>query len=327
MKLYISKSTSPYFNLPMEELLARHLEKEEDIVFLYQHDNAIIVGRNQNTNQEINLEVVKKNKIEIARRISGGGAVYHDLGNVNFSFITNRKDGKNYQEFLKPIEAFLKSLGLDAKFKGRNDLVVNDAKISGNAQFILENSICHHGTLLFDVDLSKLSKVLIPNKLKMESKGIKSIRQRVTNIKEELRKINVDMSSNIFLEKLADFFISSGYQFNELPETEFKNELSELKNIRSSEEWIFGKNPEFKVSNEAKYDGGILKIQYNVKSNKFLNIVFEGDFLSSKNVQELEEKIVGMEYKKSVFSDFLDSIDFSDYFGKIQKKEVLDLIF
>ncbi|AAT27544.1 lipoate--protein ligase [[Mycoplasma] mobile] len=327
MKLYISQNTSAYFTLPFEEILARNLKQDENIVFLYQHKNVSIVGKNQNTNEEVDLNFIEENGIELARRISGGGAVYQDLGNINFSFITSRKNGKTYKEFLEPVLEFLKSLGLNASFKGRNDLVINDSKISGNSQFILENAFCHHGTLLFDVDFSKMSKVLIPNKLKIASKGIKSIRQRVTNIREELKQINQDIDSKTFLEKLKNFFIEKGYQLSDLPIKQFEKELLNLSEIRKSKEWIFGKNPKFEVSEEAKFEGGILKVKYNVEKNHFTNFVFEGDFLSSRDVKEIEEKIINLHFDRNEFSKILDTFELQEYFGKIEKKEILDLIF
>ncbi|CNS06059.1 lipoate-protein ligase A [Salmonella enterica subsp. enterica serovar Typhimurium str. DT104] len=202
MKIYTTKNTSPFYTLVCEEIILKDEENQEDILYFYQHKNAIIIGKNQNIYEEIKLEEVEEENIEIYRRLSGGGAVYHDLGNINFSFIS-QKQNHNYQKFLSPIIEFFRSLGLKAEFKGRNDLIVNGAKVSGNAQIIFKNKIVHHGTILFNANLAKLAQVLKPSRLKIESKGIKSVRQRVTNILYEMEE---QIDDNEFIYRLISFF-------------------------------------------------------------------------------------------------------------------------
>jgi lipoate-protein ligase A len=230
MKIAISKHKDPYNNLSTEEIILKDENIKDDILLFYINKNAIIVGRNQNVHEEINADFVKEKNIDLIRRISGGGTVYHDEGNINFSFITN-KSKRSYEKFLEPIINFLKTLGLDAKFKGKNDLIVNNYKVSGNAQYIYKNRMFHHGTILFDTNLKILSKALKVNKLKIESKGIKSIRQRVSNIKPLLNK---KINSKKFLEKIINYFINKDN--NEIMDlTNYKNnEIKALANIRKS---------------------------------------------------------------------------------------------
>ncbi|UWD34195.1 lipoate--protein ligase [Mesomycoplasma molare] len=324
MKIYISKNYSPFFNLVLEEIMAKDENNNEDIIFIYQHSNAIIIGRNQNAFKEVKLDILKEEKIELYRRLSGGGAVFHDLGNINFSFIT-KKDEMGYQKFLKPVLEFLKTLNLNAEFKGRNDLMINGAKFSGNAQFIHKDKIVHHGTMLFDANLSKLAKVLNPSKLKIQSKGIESIRQRVTNLINELEtKITVDEFINkfaIFLEQKYDAKIL------EIP-NQYINEIEKLATLRSSEDWIFGKNPEFSIFNEEKTAGGILQISSEIKENKIQNIKFEGDFLSKLNTGEISNLLIGHNFNKESVEYVLQSIkNINDYFGNITIEEILKVMF
>jgi lipoate-protein ligase A len=204
MKIYNSKSTDPYKNLALEEAFLKQENLKEDILYIYQNDNVVVVGRNQNAYAEIDHKFIKQNNIKLARRISGGGAVYQDMGNICFSFITKNNQKNSFTAFLGPIIEFLQSIKLDAQFKGRNDLIVNGYKISGNAQYIYKDRIVHHGTLLFDSNLSVLSNALKPNLLKLKSKAIKSARQRVTNINELLE---TKISSEKFIDLLINFFI------------------------------------------------------------------------------------------------------------------------
>jgi lipoate-protein ligase A len=187
----------------MDEIILKNSSLDEDVIYFYQNHNAIIIGANQNTHVEINEEYVKEHDIKVARRISGGGAVYQDMGNICFSFMTKNTQDSSYENFLEPIFKFLKSLGLNAEFKGRNDVLIDGKKISGNAQYKYKDRMFHHGTLLFNSDLTVLSKALKPNKLKLESKGIKSNRQRVSNI---LELMDQKMNNQEFLTTLLEFF-------------------------------------------------------------------------------------------------------------------------
>ncbi|MGZ9755381.1 lipoate--protein ligase [Mycoplasma sp. 394] len=325
MKIYVCKETTPFYTLPLEEIMAKDEDNHEDIIYLYQHANDVIIGRNQNAYKEVKFDVLERDKIGLYRRLSGGGAVYHDLGNLNFSFITNDKTEHSYQKFLEPVLNFLKSLGLDAQFKGRNDLVVNGAKFSGNAQFIYKNKIVHHGTILFNVDLTRLSTVLNPSKLKMESKGINSARQRVTNILDELPvKMSIEEFKNKFIEYLMHKYDA---KLLDIPE-KYTTLVPQLRKIRSSNEWVLGKNPEFSFYSEKKTDGGILQISANVKENKIVEIKFEGDFLTLLGTESIESALVGLDFEKNKILEFLKSVpNLDNYFGSISPQEIVDIMF
>ncbi|MGV2392611.1 UNVERIFIED_CONTAM: lipoate--protein ligase [Campylobacter lari] len=234
MKIYRIKETTPYITLALENIIMNDSDIQGDVLILYQHDNAVIIGNNQNAYEEINRNYVKENNIKLARRKSGGGAVYHDLGNINFSFISDKSDNNSYQKFLSPIINFLNSLGLNAEFHGRNDILVNGFKISGNAQYISGNRIVSHGTILFDVDMTKLSGALKPNKIKFESKGIQSVRARVSNIINLLpEKTDVET----FILNLINYFVEKeNSQLLEIEYSKYEEKLKELKKLFSSEE-------------------------------------------------------------------------------------------
>ena len=187
--------------MALEEYFLKIKDLKDDVLILWQNEPTIVVGKNQNTYEELNLEYVENNNIKVVRRLSGGGAVYHDLGNLNFTIIKN--DGNLYKNdfgfFALPVVACLNKLGVEATINGRNDILIDGKKFSGNAQYFYHNKVLHHGTLLFSSDLSVLTHALKPKEGKLESKGIKSIKSRVTNICEYLSE---DVSLNDFQENL-----------------------------------------------------------------------------------------------------------------------------
>ncbi|VEU78148.1 lipoate--protein ligase [Mycoplasmopsis columbinasalis] len=324
MKIYWIKSLTPYETLAYENIIMNDPAITGDVLLIYQHSNAIIVGNNQNTREEINRQFVQEHNIQLARRLSGGGAVYHDLGNVCFSFITDYNKQSGYERFLTPILGFLQSLGLNAEFKGRNDILVNGAKISGNAQYVSGNRIVSHGTLLFNVNLSILASALNPSKIKYESKGIQSVRKRVTNIFDELP---TKMDVHEFVQRLVNYFVANKHgELVEVPAEQYAAKLAELRAKFSSEEWIYNKAANFTFSNANKFDGGILKINGNIEQGIIKELVFEGDFLSKQNVREIEPLFAGVKLNESAILKVLDSIKFEEYFGTITKQEILTLL-
>ncbi len=323
MKIYISESHNPYINQSIEKLLVADPKEKEDVLFLWLNENAIIIGRNQNIYNEINEEFVKEKDIKISRRLSGGGAVYHDLGNILFSIIRDKGDSHSYEKFLEPIVGFLNELGVQAKFSGRNDVLVDGMKISGNAQFIIKNKMAHHGTLLFNTDLTVLGKSLVTNKHKVVSKGIKSNRQRVTNIKEHMKK---EINSQEFLDNLANYFVKNNDAFiKEIPENIILKAKEDSKAI-SKFEWIYGKSPEAQIHNKYKFDGGNVEVLLNVIKGRISNLQIMGDFLSKLDVNEITNKINGCKFEKEEIRKLLNNTNFSDYFGSIKVNELVNLM-
>ena len=324
MKIALSKSFNPYKNLSTEEILLKDQSINEDLLFFYQNENAIIIGRNQNAHEEINDTFVRGNQIKIARRVSGGGAVYHDLGNINFSFITKKSNNNSYQKFLKPIISFLNTLNVKAEFQGRNDVVVEQKKISGNAQYFWKDKMFHHGTILFDANLSILSKALKPNLLKLKSKAIKSNYQRVSNINSFLEK---QLDTPSFYENLVNY-LQKYFKAEEFDLTNYKiHEIKNLENIRKSHDWIYLKNPHFNFQNKKYFvNRGTISLEIETEKNKIKEFCVFGDFLSKVSTENFCEKFIGMDFDLVEIKKIIQNTnDFENYFGLITKEQFFSL--
>lgn len=289
MKLLILKSTNPYLNLATEEYLFKNTS--DNIFMLWQNEPTIVIGKNQNVYTEINMEYVKKHNIHIVRRITGGGAVYHDLGNINYSFISTKTDnqGIDFKYFTTPIIEALSHIGVNATLSGRNDLEVNEKKISGNAQHREGDRVLHHGTILFDANLEILSQALNVDEIKMQTKAIKSTRSRVINIKNLLTQ---SISASEFINIIAEY-ISKKYNTEAITAPNC-DEVYKLKSKYESDDWIYPKKDfisNYSVIKKKKYDFGIVELNLEMSNDIIRNIKIHGDFFGTKDISVLEEKI------------------------------------
>ena len=297
-------NNNPYFNIASEEYLLK--EKDGFYYYFWINEPSVIIGTNQNTLAEVNLSYVEDKGIKVVRRLTGGGAVYHDLNNLCYTVIAPYNENEdNYKKFTAPIIEYLNELGVNAEFSGRNDITVNGLKISGNAQTVYKDRIMHHGTLLFDTDVSVLSGALKPNKLKTESKGIKSIRARVTNIIEWLpKKMDVNTFKKGLIEKFSK--IAEEYCFSN-SDLDRINQLKDLK--YSTFDWNVGKSPKGKITFESKFDFGIVNFNFDVVLGKIENAKITGDFFSKKPIYELEERLNGVPFDKKEVVQSLNGIE------------------
>jgi lipoate-protein ligase A len=329
-KCVIIRQTSikePWFNNAMEEyFLKSNLFEDEIIVILWQNKDSVIVGRNQNTVEEINMDFVEKNKISVSRRLSGGGTVYQDVGNVCFTIIKKVEKENSYEFFVQPIIDALDALGIEAEFSGRNDIVVDGKKISGSAQYIYKDRVLHHGTLLFNVNMDFLDNVLKPSKLKLESKSIKSSRARVANIKDYAHSsITVDQ----FIDHIHHYFIYFGeYSHYDITDTDWLNITKIVQNKYSRWSWIYGQNPEFNVTN-TKYitDVGLIQYKAHVVNDLIEKIHFFGDFLALTELIEFENLFINCPFDRKSVAEVLSSVDLSRYFSKLKKEDLVEFIF
>ena len=264
MKYIRNDSINPYFNIAFEEYCLENIELNEDYFIIWQNGPSIIVGSHQNVFQEINPYFINHYNIPVVRRISGGGTVYHDLGNINFTFIfKNNKEYINYVTHNEKIMEVLAKLGLKTTMSKRHDILYKSKKISGNAQRIHKNRVLHHGTLLFDADLEYLTQSLRSSMKSIQSKAIESVRSHVTNIKEEL---NQDMTASEFKEFIIKS-ISNDYQDEEIKLTDFDhNEIEKRVNDKFlSWQWNYGESPTFKFHNKTSASGNEWSVDIRVK--------------------------------------------------------------
>ncbi|NLC34212.1 MAG: lipoate--protein ligase [Erysipelothrix sp.] len=327
MRYIINESTNPYFNLALDEFAMRHIDTDEDFFFLWRNAPAVIIGKNQNTVEEINQEFIDKKVVKVARRVSGGGAVYHDLGNLNFTFIINVDDPSkvDYKKYVQPIIDALASMGVTAEASGRNDILIDGLKISGNAQRVSNGRLMHHGTLLFDVNLEDMVQSLnvIPDKY--ISKGVKSVRSRVTNIKEHLPE---GTTIEKFWEALQ-YYLSNNGQDSEiiLSESDIAKIEYEAVNRFGTWDWVYGSSPEFNVSTEKRFTGGSVNVQLAVEEGHIKHIRFLGDYLGVKDVETIEERLQNVRYNREDVEAVLATFDLQLYFGSITEAEILSVIF
>lgn len=326
--IYIeNSSTNPFFNLACEEYCLKTLDLEDDIVMLWRDDNSIIVGKHQNTIEEINGRYVAENNIRVARRITGGGAVYHDLGNLNYTFIVriDRADMLDMKKYGLSVVKALAKMGITAELSGRNDITIDGRKFSGTAQAVHKNRLLYHGTLLFDSNMEVLSKALNVKLDKIESKGVKSVRSRVTNIKEHLRE---DYGIMEFKRILLQYLFE-GETYKEYVLTD--HDIEQIKALEqgkySTWDWNYGESPRCNLSNSKRFPGGKVEVCMNITDGVIDSCRFYGDFLGSSGVEDVERLLVGKRYDRNEVGSALDTVDLTGYFGNITRDELLSCIF
>jgi len=320
--------TDPRINLALEEYALRNFGESEDYLLFYINGPSIIIGRNQNTLEEINDEYVRENGIHVVRRMSGGGAVYHDEGNLNFSFITNYKKENlhNFKKFTKPVIQVLKEMGVNAELSGRNDILAEGRKISGNAQFSTGKRMFSHGTLLFNSELEEVTRALDVKMSKIESKGHKSVRSRVANISEFL---NEDMSVSEFRQNLLDglYRERDNFETYHLTDNEWEA-VHELKDEKYGNwDWNFGRSPDFNIQRTKRFPVGEIDLRLDVEKGHIQNLKIYGDFFGKEPVDEIEEMLKEVRYEPSDIEIALNGIDVKEYFGDVEKAEFLGLVY
>lgn len=321
--------TDPQINLAIEEYVLRTMDVDEDSYLLfYINEPSIIIGKNQNTIEEIDTDFVEKNNIKVVRRLSGGGAVYHDLGNLNYSFIT-KDDGesfRNFQKFTEPVVEALRNIGVNAELIGRNDLLVDGRKISGNAQFSTKGRMYSHGTLMFDTEIDTVVSALKVRKDKIESKGIKSIRSRVANISEFLDEAMT--IEDLRMEILKSIFGGEeNIKYKVLTEKDWKNIHKLSKERYANWEWNYGKSPKFNVQHSERFPVGSVDVRLQVNKGLIEDATIFGDFFGIGEIEKVQEKLRGVTYSRQAIEEALTDIDIPTYLGGITREEFIQLIY
>lgn len=325
--LYIrNENTNPYFNLAMEEYLF-NLDDNNDYFLLWQNEPTIVVGKYQNTAEEINSEYVKEKGIHVVRRITGGGAVYHDLGNLNYTFINKGREKKefDFRKFTMPIVKALGRFGVEAELSGRNDITIAQKKFSGNAQYVKQGKVLHHGTLLFNSEMEELTKALKVSEDKFQSKGIKSVRSRVTNIADYL-------PANITVYEFKEMLLKYMFEgYAAITEGQLKEaDMNEINMLMKSKymnwDWNYGASPEFNVKQAKRFEGGRVEVLINIKNGIIQGIKFYGDFFGSGNPEDIEAVLIGKRYLEDEIKAALSGLDTNYYFRGITLEELLSCI-
>ncbi|MDD2293903.1 MAG: lipoate--protein ligase [Bacteroidales bacterium] len=325
MLCIIDNTTDPYWNLAAEEYLLTSFS--QPVFRLWRNDKAVIVGKNQNTLAEINLDFIHSNHIPVVRRLSGGGAVFHDLGNINFTFIDTKIEGEDtgnmFKRFTAPILAALNSIGVKAYLEGRNDLLIDSRKFSGNAICIHKNRILQHGTLLFSSSMNDLSGALLNRPEKFKGKAVKSNRSRVTNISEHLTK-NMDIGEFVLFLKEYIGSEMEQYRYSE-QDISAINDLAQSRYRQDS--WNFGSSPKYDFTKVVKLPSGLLEIYMNVKRGVIAKIEIKGDYFFKAPTEEFCEALTGTPHTVEKITDRLKSLAIDDYFNGISLEEMVDLLF
>ncbi len=325
----LNPSNDPPYNLALEEYVLRRLDPRQDYLILWQNRPAVIVGRFQNTAEEVNQPYVDGHGVSVVRRLSGGGAVYHDLGNLNFTFIVQREPGgfNDFHRFTLPVLETLKSFGVPAERSSRNDLTIEGQKFSGNAQYVSGGRLLHHGTILFDSDLDAVASVLRVQPDKIESHGIKSVRSRVTNVRPYL-------PAAIGLEEfIARLTAEVGQQGGGLGPTYRLGEEDELgvEGLRRERyarwQWNYGDSPAFALKARRRFAQGSVEMRLDVHEGVIRDCRIYGDFLGSRDIGELEAALRGQRFALQGLRATLAEQSVEEFLGGIGREDLLDLLF
>lgn len=325
MKYIESNSTDPYFNLALEEYVFEYMPKDESYFMLWQNANTIVIGKYQNAFEEINQRAVEERGIKVARRLSGGGAVYHDMGNLNFTFIVDQKDvkGMNFKIFVVPIVETLKGFGVEAEFSGRNDILVNGMKISGNSQYVRYGRVMHHGCIMLDSDLDKVADALKVREAKFKSKNSKSVRSRVTTINANApRKISMQEFKSALKEHILGDESIEPYELTD----EDLRKIEEIRNAKyATWEWNYGHSTAYEMTREEKFDSGLVTVHLTAKNGRIEAIRFYGDFFGNGEIEDLERALTGVILDNRL-EDRLEELDLDEYMSGISPSELAGLI-
>ncbi|WP_367328267.1 lipoate--protein ligase [Lentimicrobium sp.] len=326
MLCIIRHETDPYFNLAAEEYVLKNFER--DSFMLWRNEPAIIVGKHQNTLAEINQDYVKENMIKVVRRLSGGGAVFHDLGNLNFTFIASGENHQlvDFRKFTQPILEVLQKLDIEARFEGRNDLTIDGRKFSGNAEHVHKNRVLHHGTLLFSAQMADLSSALKVDPDKFQDKAVKSVRSRVTNISEHLKiPLTVLEFRDLVLKHVMESTPGAElYSFTQ-------DDIAAISRLRDEKyitwEWNFGYSPKYNFRKTVKTNGGKLEVTLEVVNGTIEKARFFGDYFNKLDPSDIEHALTGTLHNETAIRERLNDFEITDYFLKIGREELITALF
>ena len=328
--IYIENNNyDPTYNLAFEEYVFTGTQFEEPVLLLWQNEPSVIIGRYQNTIEEINYDFIKQQGIRVVRRNTGGGAVYHDLGNLNYSFIIPGMDSTkiDFKTFTGPVIKALRSVGVEAEQSGRNDILADGRKFSGNAQHISRGRLLHHGTLMFDVKMDDVSSALNVKPGKFRSKATKSVRSRVTNLKP-LIDTSLGIGTTADLKSLLLEYFRREEGIKEVSLTPWQ--LEEIEELRREKyltnEWNYGRSPSADIVRGDYFRCGQVVFHFTVDSHRITDLKITGDFFSGRDISQFEKTFVGVPYEKDEIFRVLIANDLASYLGDITAEELIEVI-
>ena len=325
-----SSSNDPAYNLAFEEYMFKNTDYGEPVLLLWQNEPSVIVGKYQNTLEEINYDYVKEKGIRVIRRNTGGGAVYHDLGNLNYSFIIPDVELKvDFKTFTVPIVKALRSYGIAAEQTGRNDILAEGKKFSGNAQQFSGGKLLHHGTLMFDVRMEDVTSALKVKPGKFKSKAIKSVRSRVTNLRPifEEKQGAGSMDTAEFKKLLLEWF-EKEYGLREISLSEAQ--LGDIRRLKEDKydtyDWNFGQSPKADIVRGDFFRCGQVEFHFSISNHTISAVKITGDFFASRDVEELEARLTGLPYEREPLLQAMREADLEGYLGDVTAEELADVI-
>ena len=326
MRYLKNPSTNPYYNMAFDEYCLESLPIDEPVFFLWQNRPAVIVGFNQEVNTEVNLDYLKENGIDLVRRVTGGGAVYHDLENLNYTIVGRSEDlERDYPEYASLLAKALQTLGVPATLSGRNDILVEGRKVSGFAKRVCKNRLMVHGTLMYNVDVDVLTHVLNPSTTKLQSKGIASVRSRVANLCEYLPEIpDIQTFSQRLEEILSNNYTDTEYQ---LTETDLANIQRLTDKKFATWEWNYGRSPKATLVHSARLACGTVEIHLTLAENRIASCRFGGDFLGNLPASDVEKALTGIPYEINEIRKCLSKIEINRYFDRVSVDDLLEMMF
>lgn len=326
MRYLKNPSTNPYYNMAFDEYCLESLPIDEPVFFLWQNRPAVIVGYNQEVNTEVNLDYLKEKGIDLVRRVTGGGTVYHDLENLNYTIVGRSEDlERDYPEYAALMMKALQALGVPATLSGRNDILVDGKKVSGFAKRACKNRLMVHGTLMYNVDVDVLTHVLNPSTTKLQSKGIASVRSRVTNLCNYLPELS---DIHAFKNRL-EVILSNNYS-----DAEYKLSEADLAHIQqltdekfATWEWNYGRSPKATLVHSARLACGTVEIHLTLAENRIASCRFGGDFLGNLPASDVEKALTGIPYEINEIRKCLSKLEISRYFDRVSADNLLEMMF
>ena len=323
--IFRTETTDPYYNLALEEYLLNTVDQESCILYLWQNRHTGVIGRNQNPWQECRTGQLEEDGGFLARRLSGGGAVYHDLGNLNYTFIVHpaRNEVLSFQEFVQPLILTLRKLGIEAQSSGRNDVLIAGKKVSGSAQYAKNGRLLHHGCILVNCDVDALSGALNVSENKFRSKGIKSVRSRVTCVNDHLsRPLTVEEFKRIFIRQVS---MEQTLRPIELGAEDLRR-VRELRDHQyATWEWNYGGSPPCGVRKEKRYPFGTVAICMELRGDDIEKVKIYGDFFGQEDISGLEQLLCGKHLKPESFQ-FLSDEEVDRYVSGLTQDKLIELL-